>query len=583
MKEWRIARWPLRKSLLALILPAVLLCMLAFGLFCMRLYQNTLRQEAAEQLRLQTQSAAETINSTIVEASRLGFTAYSSATLRDGLVDSVVRADTFTRADGRAYSENLFENLLFFIDSPTRYRPRLYPVSDFIFADYSYVWPISTFPGEIDAQTILDNGYGQALFHVATVPMSATWERRALLLSRAIYHSDRTPLGILNMEIYTDALEGVVKTLFPGEEYGWYQMRLANGQVVFEGGERSPLVGVQSAQVPFCDGVLEVEFPLSRLEGHGERQLNALALALVLAIFACGALILFASAAALRRFHGVVRKYEAVSAGGAPMSEALAGNDEAAKMDRALTRLYAQYQSSLQAAFQLKLNERKLENNLLLSKINPHFLYNTLSAIHWRLSGEEAEAIDHLVQLYRGTLGRGRDAAPLESELALIEQYVCLQRYTYSREISLSTDVTPEARMLFVPKFLLQPVVEHAIAHSGKAACAIRSSARVEENALWLEVCNSGTPIDAAMMRNLNGLNALDAAQLMDYAMPPDDKHGYGVFNILLRIRLLFGKGYGLWFALPAEGGTLARFRLPVLPRWQDYELYKKIVKAEEL
>ena len=139
------------------------------------------------------------------------------------------------------------------------------------------------------------------------------------------------------------------------------------------------------------------------------------------------------------------------------MSEALAGNDEAAKMDRALTRLYAQYQSSLQAAFQLKLNERKLENNLLLSKINPHFLYNTLSAIHWRLSGEEAEAIDHLVQLYRGTLGRGRDAAPLESELALIEQYVCLQRYTYSREISLSTDVTPEARMLFVPKFLLQP------------------------------------------------------------------------------------------------------------------------------
>lgn len=33
MKEWRIARWPLRKSLLALILPAVLLCMLAFGLF----------------------------------------------------------------------------------------------------------------------------------------------------------------------------------------------------------------------------------------------------------------------------------------------------------------------------------------------------------------------------------------------------------------------------------------------------------------------------------------------------------------------------------------------------------------------
>ena len=181
MKEWRIARWPLRKSLLALILPAVLLCMLAFGLFCMRLYQNTLRQEAAEQLRLQTQSAAETINSTIVEASRLGFTAYSSATLRDGLVDSVVRADTFTRADGRAYSENLFETLLFFIDSPTRYRPRLYPVSDFIFADYSYVWPISTFPGEIDAQTILDNGYGQALFHVATVPMSATWERRALL------------------------------------------------------------------------------------------------------------------------------------------------------------------------------------------------------------------------------------------------------------------------------------------------------------------------------------------------------------------------------------------------------------------
>lgn len=137
--------------------------------------------------------------------------------------------------------------------------------------------------------------------------------------------------------------------------------------------------------------------------------------------------------------------------------------------------------------------------------------------------------------------------------------------------------------MLFVPKFLLQPVVENAIAHSGKAACAIRISARVEENALWLEVCNSGTPIDAAMMRNLNGLNALDAAQLMDYAMPPDDKHGYGVFNILLRIRLLFGKGYGLWFALPAEGGTLARFRLPVLPRWQDYELYKKIVKAEEL
>ena len=92
------------------------------------------------------------------------------------------------------------------------------------------------------------------------------------------------------------------------------------------------------------------------------------------------------------------------------------------------------------------------------------------------------------------------------------------------------------------PKTHLQPLVENAIKYGFadmEEGGIIRIEVKETSGRLTFTVYNNGTPMDSAMADRINSLSDLPIVELKKVF--PDKKHGYGVVNIITRLRLKYG------------------------------------------
>jgi tetratricopeptide (TPR) repeat protein len=113
-----------------------------------------------------------------------------------------------------------------------------------------------------------------------------------------------------------------------------------------------------------------------------------------------------------------------------------------------------------------------LEQQLLRSQLNPHFVFNALSSIqHLVTSGNKAEALGYLSQfsrLLRQVLDTSAETSVLlVEEIKLIEAYIELEALRFGNSFKYTIYIDPELDpySFEVPALLLQPVIENAIVH----------------------------------------------------------------------------------------------------------------------
>lgn len=568
----------LTARLILTILPILLAVMVLFGRQSNQLYAHMISEELASQLELQLSSVASQLTASLNEINRMGFYVYAHQQLREELAEALLHPEDFTAADRISLQTDLISPMLQMINSPGNYFYVLYPVSEQVFCDYNQVRPLSSFPEDLPLEEMISTGYGHTFYGMTT----ETKENRTqsyLCITRVIYHPDsaRTPLGVLVTCVRADKLEKRIQSILPEDDAYYYHCVLENGQTVFEGGVREDDMIFMTANTIDGEATLEYGVRSSLIEKQVAQQNQRLVRFAVIMLSAAMALIVLFSNLVLRRMHRVLIKFGRLQPGQELTEEPLAGRDEAAMLDQTFTRLYRDYRASVFTQQKMKESQRLLETNLLLSRINPHFLYNTLSAIRWSMPVENWGTIDELVAFYRGMLSKGKEIAQLSSELQLMEQYLSLQRFTYSRRIEYAQEVGEGVQSLFIPKFILQPVFENAIKYGGAdETFCLKIRAWREEDRLLLTLENNGAPIQDEIMRRLNGLNDLQEDPLYALNFDRDDAYGYGVFNIIMRLRLLFGRGFGLWHERPEEGGTRACFVLPACEQPDQLLNWKK-------
>ena len=125
-------------------------------------------------------------------------------------------------------------------------------------------------------------------------------------------------------------------------------------------------------------------------------------------------------------------------------------------------------QSKLKGQFKI-LN---LDQKLLRSQMNPHFIFNALIAIqNYILTNKKFEASDYLskfAMLMRSILESSRgDFITLAQEIDLLKNYVSLQqlRFENSFNFVLEIDKNLDLNSMQFPPMILQPFVENAIEH----------------------------------------------------------------------------------------------------------------------
>lgn len=105
----------------------------------------------------------------------------------------------------------------------------------------------------------------------------------------------------------------------------------------------------------------------------------------------------------------------------------------------------------------------------LQSRIQPHFLFNSLNSISelTATQPEQAEqAINSLSMLFRASLENNRKSHSLENELNLCRRYVELERWRIGDGLKINWMIhIKDAALWSVPKLVIQPLIENAIVH----------------------------------------------------------------------------------------------------------------------
>ena len=71
---------------------------------------------------------------------------------------------------------------------------------------------------------------------------------------------------------------------------------------------------------------------------------------------------------------------------------------------------------------------------MLQAQINPHFLYNTLNAIHWMIRAKKNDAAGKMIVELGILLRASFDENPyttVEKEIDMVKSYIEIQRYRY--------------------------------------------------------------------------------------------------------------------------------------------------------
>lgn len=116
--------------------------------------------------------------------------------------------------------------------------------------------------------------------------------------------------------------------------------------------------------------------------------------------------------------------------------------------------------------------QSELQQQLLRSQMNPHFIFNIMGSIQGYLYKNEAvKAADYLsrfASLSRSVLDySSQERISLKQEIEMLRNYIELERAGIENPfgVSITTDPEMETEFIEIPPMLLQPFVENAIKH----------------------------------------------------------------------------------------------------------------------
>ena len=184
----------------------------------------------------------------------------------------------------------------------------------------------------------------------------------------------------------------------------------------------------------------------------------------------------------------------------------------------------------------------------LTGQLHPHFLFNTLQGISTLIHRDPEAADDMLAKLsdLLRDLLRHRDhvLVPLADELRYTRTYLEIARLRFADRLQFRIDAAPALEGASVPLFILQPLVENALAHgiggrTGGGAVVV--SARRHGDRLQLEVSDDGAGLTTSATRH----------------------EGIGLGNTRERLRASFGDDHEFDLVSGERGGAVARIDLP--------------------
>lgn len=309
-------------------------------------------------------------------------------------------------------------------------------------------------------------------------------------------------------------------------------------------------------RLPAEQWLLSYRVQAAALYSPATELLRTIVLVLAAALLVALLMTITTSTAQSRRLLALAHAMDRVRNGDMDVRVEEGGKNEMGIMEHSFNYLADSLQRTLDARVEAGKQMVQLEMRLLQSQIKPHFLYNTLGLICWRLTKngdlEGARCVQALAQFYRIGLNQGNALIALEQELRHVQLYVEIQNFRLDGAIALQITLPQELKDIRVPGNMLQPLVENSIVAGILEKPGGRGSVQIscaqDGKDLTILISDDGVGVDIAMVESV--LNQRS------------DSH-YGIWNVNRRLRLIYGERAGLAYSINAAGGVDVLVRIP--------------------
>lgn len=233
------------------------------------------------------------------------------------------------------------------------------------------------------------------------------------------------------------------------------------------------------------------------------------------------------------------------------------GATEIEALSQSYEHMVGKIQNLMKQVRQEEISLRKTELKALQAQINPHFLYNTLDAIGWLCEEERCrdavEMVNALAKLFRISISKGHELITIEKEVEHAGSYLKIQNFRYKNQFSYDFQIEEECLRYYCNKITLQPIIENAIYHG--------LDRMVDEGHIQIRIYSEGEDVIFRVEDNGVGMSEEQCRSILH--KEPGDNSGIGIKNVNDRIKIYFGKEYGISIESELDEGTTVIIRMP--------------------
>lgn len=269
----------------------------------------------------------------------------------------------------------------------------------------------------------------------------------------------------------------------------------------------------------------------------------------------------------LKELKIVLKAVQKIEHGEFNISINVKGKDEITEIAENINMMAAKINDLINVVYKAQIAQKDMALAVLQKQINPHFIYNTLETLKMMAEIKDEEEISDgltaLGKLMRYNFSLGKELSTLGMEVDNAKDYIKIQNLMLNNSLHVRYDIAHEFEACKIPCLTLQPLIENCIVHGLKGKGGdldIKVIIRSIDGCLWCEIDDDGVGIDQQRLADIN--KKLDTEAINDTIAAPKD--GLALANINQRIKLYFGKEYGLELRSRANGGIAAIVKLPI-------------------
>lgn len=201
----------------------------------------------------------------------------------------------------------------------------------------------------------------------------------------------------------------------------------------------------------------------------------------------------------------------------------------------------------------------KIEQSMLQLQINPHFLFNTLQDLDFRIragkdlmtAGEELETLSDIL---RYSLKNPAEMVSLKEEIFYLKKYVFIQEVRFRNSIIIYYEIEEALMELQVFRLLLQPLIENSISHG---LCRMKGQGYIN-----VEIFEESGTVIFRVSDNGVGMTQERLEQLRkEIENNPTDLH-IGLCNLNRRLKVYYGDSVSLQIWSKENQGTCIEFHV---------------------